>query len=298
MTIAMCHLSNEGVVLGADSTATLRFQDPNIPVHYFHHEQKLFEIGENSTLAIVTWGLGGGFAGLSYRGLVAQLADEMQLATPKTVGDVARKWVERCQPLFQIQFAKEIQEFSDLSNRDPSSLKPEETARLQQLGYLNGGFCVGGYLMSDRRPEAHEVTYSLGKGGAFSVSPLDHNQGRFWGCPNVLDRIFHGTSRHCVDKILSSGNWNATRQELVTLLHEDCLVPPAPLPLRDAIDFVFSSIYTTIKTFKFSNLPQICGGPIELGVISADRRFRWVSHKGLDEAISHRPYNQRPILRS
>jgi hypothetical protein len=54
LTIAACYLSPEGVVLGADSTASTMV-DPG-GFHYFNFSQKLFEIGEDSTLA--TWKLG------------------------------------------------------------------------------------------------------------------------------------------------------------------------------------------------------------------------------------------------
>jgi len=59
------------LVLGADSTSTYANPDGH---HYFNHVQKLFEVGENSSLGIVTRGLGG-LAVSSYRMLIAQLAD-------------------------------------------------------------------------------------------------------------------------------------------------------------------------------------------------------------------------------
>jgi 20S proteasome alpha/beta subunit len=45
VTIAVCYISPEGVVLGADSTTTYA---PHI---HFNNSQKLFEIGENRRLA-------------------------------------------------------------------------------------------------------------------------------------------------------------------------------------------------------------------------------------------------------
>ena len=80
MTIAACYLSPEGAVLGADSTST--YNTPSGP-HYFNHGQKIFEIGEGSSLGIVTWGLGG-LAVSSHRLLVAQLADDLKKNRPKT----------------------------------------------------------------------------------------------------------------------------------------------------------------------------------------------------------------------
>ncbi|HVC94682.1 MAG TPA: hypothetical protein VND64_13365 [Pirellulales bacterium] len=35
---------------------------------------------------------------------------------------------------------------------------------------------------------------------------------------------------------------------------------------------------------KFSQFRPYCGGPIEIGVISSDRKFRWVTHKEFDIA--------------
>jgi hypothetical protein len=54
VTIAVCYVTPEGVVLGAAS-ATL----PG-GFHYFNFNQKVFEIGEpgRGTLGIATWGLG------------------------------------------------------------------------------------------------------------------------------------------------------------------------------------------------------------------------------------------------
>jgi hypothetical protein len=69
------------------------------------------------------------------------------------------------------------------------------------------------------------------------------------------------------------------------------------LPIRDAIDFVHSSIYSTIKALKFSQFPQVCGGPIEIAVITSDRPFRWVRHKRFDAAITEQEGEAWPSWR-
>jgi hypothetical protein len=56
VTIAACYVSPKGIVLGADSTTTYTVTGG---AHYLNHSQKLFEIGKDGTLGIVTWGLGG-----------------------------------------------------------------------------------------------------------------------------------------------------------------------------------------------------------------------------------------------
>jgi hypothetical protein len=95
MTIAMCYVSPEGVVLGADSTTT--FVDPGL--HFYNHNQKLYEVGENSTLGMLTWGRGS-LIDASYRTLIAQLAKSCNGLPPDNGLDVANRWISIFYPLY------------------------------------------------------------------------------------------------------------------------------------------------------------------------------------------------------
>jgi hypothetical protein len=97
VTIASCYLSPEGVVLGADSTSTYDF--PTHP-HHFNYGQKLFEVGEKSTLGVVTWGLGGLAFG-SYRSLIARLSDGLNKTPVNSVLEVAQLWTD----MFWVKYA-------------------------------------------------------------------------------------------------------------------------------------------------------------------------------------------------
>ncbi|MCX5674836.1 MAG: hypothetical protein NTX87_07495, partial [Planctomycetota bacterium] len=108
----------------------------------------------------------------------------------------------------------------------------------------------------------------------------------FWGCPNLIDRLLRGMDYPMFSRILESGKWQGTADDLFEVLEEGALGQPYDLPLREAIDWVYASIYTTIKAMKFSHLAPVCGGPIEIAVISSDRPFRWVRHKRLGQAIA------------
>jgi hypothetical protein len=83
MTISVCSLSPEGVVLGADSTATGFMPWP----HCLNYAQKIFEvdeIGRKNTLGILTWGLVG--TGLiSHRTRVDHLSDALAPAGFKVI---------------------------------------------------------------------------------------------------------------------------------------------------------------------------------------------------------------------
>jgi hypothetical protein len=290
VTIAACYISPEGVVLGADSTTT--YGGGGMEPHYYNNAQKLFEVGEVSTVGVVTWGLGGLVLN-SHRRLFAQLADDLAAAAPvASIGAVATRWADMFWPDYS--GSKLLTDFATLAAKppyDPNAAPPAPGARTEdeELQFqsdrygLAVGFCLAGYVKSDREPAGYQVLFDPlgGKPVPEKLTPGF----RFWGAPNMIRRLIYGADEQLGDEIIASGKWMGTGPELDALLQQHQLSHPYTLPIRDAIDFVHSCIYSTIKALKFSNLSQICGGPIELAVITADRPFRWVRHKGWDSAM-------------
>jgi hypothetical protein len=113
----------------------------------------------------------------------------------------------------------------------------------------------------------------------------------FWGAPNILRRVLHGSDYRIISDILDATKvdgtkmWTGTEDELFDLAFSRQLRVNPGIPVREAVDLVHFSIQTTIKALKFSHFSPTCGGPIELAVITSDRPFRWVRHKGFDAAI-------------
>ena len=293
VTIAMCYLSPEGVVLGADSTASAPiFPAPNmVGFHFLNHNQKLFELGEESTLGVLTWNLGS-LPGTSFRTMFAQLADDLKANPAADVAEVANRWVARFWPAYSAYGL--VQQCVALHQKppfDPNAAPPNPAARTQQeeqeyeglKTVLLAGFCIGGYVYPSRTPMAYEILFEpVGAPPAPAALPIGDY--RFWGAPNMIQRLINGYDGSLTDRILNSGQWTGTRQDLVALLDQLRLFHPL-LPIRDAIDFVHACIQSTIKGIKFSHFFQVCGGPIELAVITSDRRFRWVMHKAWDAAM-------------
>ncbi len=292
MTIAACYVSPEGIVFGADSTTTVNV--PGSP-HYFNHAQKLFEIGEDSTLGIVTWGLGG-LNVSSHRYLIARFGDDLVINPPRTVEDAALRWSaffwnEYSSAAFIVQTIADIRQLAQKIPHDPTS-PPNPTMRTideenifeNNLRTLTVGFCLGGHVLPSRQATAYEILFS-----PLAVVPpaprqLPMHNPCFWGAPNMINRLLRGCDWGLRTSILSSGHWTGTENDLDTLI-DDHTLGHAILPIRDAIDFTHACINSTIKALKFSNLSQICGGPIEIAVITSDRKFRWVRHKAWDAAI-------------
>ena len=287
MTIAACYLSGEGVVLGADSTTTMFVpaMDPGAPGadHHYNFAQKIFQVGDDSTLAIAMWGLGN-LPNVSYRTLIAQFADSLIGEGVQSMSDVANRWNRFFWDAYSTEASSVVQRARQL--RSQTSRTPDEERELNFLTQaFSGGFCVGRYLMTDRRPAAFEVLYEPALAGPRSVEPLAVGATRFWGCPNLIDRLVFGLDDSLFARILRSDKWAGTPEDLFNLVRASCLGQPRDLPIREAIDWVHASIYTTIKTMKFSHMAPACGGPVEVAAITTDRKFRWVRHKGFDAAI-------------
>lgn len=160
MTIAACYVTPEGVVLGADSTASLMLAPGGF--HYFNYNQKFFELGDPGagTLGVVTWGLGG-LGETSYRTLFAFLSEDIRKKPPKDVAEVAGRWVDK----FWAEYSPVIKPCQDLNGKkpfdptanppDPAARTKDEEAQFEQLKRgLVVGFCIGGYILESRKPDA------------------------------------------------------------------------------------------------------------------------------------------------
>ncbi len=299
MTIAACYLSTEGVILGADSTSTSTFILGNdTSIHHLEYAQKIFEIGERGTLGLACWGLGA-IGEKSYRTLSAELGDAMTSKDSYTVSQAAEWWRDKFWDLYELTFAAQIVRAKELKSRGEiietkklaGSLTPAETAEFQAMSIeiqglhsLGGGFCIGGRDSTDRQPRAYQITYNPFQDRSVSITHLSMGW-CFWGCPDIVQRIIFGIETTVRNQILASGKWAGTADELDVILTTIDLEPYTLLPLREAVDWVHAMIYSTLKAYKFSSRPSVCGGPIDIALISSDRPFRWIRHKSLGAAI-------------
>lgn len=291
MTIAACYLSSEGVVFGADSTSTMFVAGPGPggvggSDHHYNFAQKIFQIGHNSTMGMAMWGLGN-LAQVSYRTLIAQFADQLLGQAPASMQEVADRWNTFFWQAYTTHLASIYGRVQTLLGQ--ASRTPDEDNELHFLvRSFSGGFCLGGNLLNDRTPFAFEIRYDPTRTAPQPVQSLQIGSSNFWGCPNLIERLLYGIDDGVFAAILQSGKWTGTPNELAALVMPHRLAQPLDLPIREAIDWVYTSIYTTNQAMKFSHLAPVCGGPVEVAVITTDRTFRWVRHKRLDAAIG--PY--------
>jgi hypothetical protein len=286
MTIAACYVCSEGVVFGADSTATFLGDKPleSNEFQTFDFTQKIFEIGEaGSTLGFVSSGIQG-IQKTSLRTMLADLSVNLIQFPPASVADAMNQWRDKFWSAYSTAFAYEIQRVKVLlAKADRSKEDDGELLGIRQN--LSGSCTIGGRVAADRTPAASCFTY-----GPFEDLPecslIPSGWPRFWGCPNLLERMQFGIEENLIRQILASPHWKGSEEDLHSIVREQMLQIPRQLPIRDAIDWVYSSIFTTIKGMKFARQPPVCGGPIEVAVITTDRPFRWVCHKSLADAIT------------
>ena len=287
MTIAVCAVVPEGIVLGADSVVS--FSPGHGQFHYFRHNQKLFEVGENGTIGIVTWGLAS-FGDISFRTLIANLSDSFIDNPPTSAEEAANRWRDIAWEAYQRIFENEMERCAVLDAKDSyghassNSRTEDEERELSEINRnLRVGFCIAGHLVPNRSSFAFEI--EMQPDLRTPPHPKIVPRLGFWGAPDFILRIFNGFDRIVARALLESPHWKGTEENLETVLSSGSSAVPLSMPLREAADFVHFCIYATIQGLKFSNLNQICGGPIEIAVISTDRKFRWISHKDWDTSI-------------
>lgn len=262
MTIAAAYLVSDGVVLGADSSTTVQIFTPQGAgvVQLLTHSQKVFEVGQNSRLGLCTWGAGS-IGENSHRTIAALLADKLN--SEFTIQDAAKELVSIVEPLVK-------------------------EAKIDFVGYYLGGWNPGSH-----KPDCYRIEVNKDES---KIEPLSLGLCSFSGNPIFFARVFRGYDMRLKDNLkrelkqalvdsvketfddIFNNAFEKAAASLITAGFKD-------LPIREAIDFLYSYLHITLKAEKFKFGPPSCGGPIEVGFISTDRSFRWVRHKPFSSAI-------------
>jgi len=264
VTIAAAYLVSEGVVFGADSSTTISVHTPDGGggvLQLLSHAQKVFEVGEDSRLGVCTWGAGS-IGNISHRTIIARLAEEIK--EDSTVKDASEALGEIVDPL------------------------------VKRTGVDFVGYYLGGWDPKIHEPACFKIEVTpKGK----RIDPLQLGLCSFSGMPVFFTRVFRGFDPRLRDSLLKEIRRIFPQENIPTnfdgLFQQAFENATAPLvaagykdlPIREAIDFVYSYLHITVKAMKFSFGAPVTGGPIEIGFVSTDRRFRWVRHKSFSSAM-------------
>jgi hypothetical protein len=284
MTIAACHVSPEGVVLGADSATTLT-AGPDGTCH-LDYAQKVFEVGKpGSSVGLVTWGLGQ-IGQESHRTIAADLGYRHASKAFSSLDAMADDLASDLWGRYTSAYGEDIKKFKELDDKkNKGTASPQD---LENRDFLleagSGGYCLAGRVTEHGPCRAFQVLWGVHMDQPHLME-LAQESPVFWGVPMIMERLVFGCDSGMIALLLQSGKWSGTEQELVDITLKNRLMFPRLLPIREAIDWVHTVIHTTIRGTKFANWPHWCGGPVEIAAITTDRHFRWVRHKSLDAAI-------------
>ncbi|MCX5677127.1 MAG: hypothetical protein NTX87_19230, partial [Planctomycetota bacterium] len=226
MTIAACYLSAEGVVLGADSTSTVFVAGRGGQSgcqHHYDYAQKVFEFGDpESTAGLALWGLGS-MGVTSHRTLIAETADEATRLNLPSLEDVAALMSRIFWEHYQRAFQQFLARTRELHAKGDSVTAEEKEERTFLREHLSGGFCLGGRWGSQRQPKAFEICYDPLLTEPPKPAVLQLGTAYFWGCPNLIDRLLRGMDYPMFSRILESGKWQGTADDLFEVLEEGAL---------------------------------------------------------------------------
>ena len=205
-------------------------------IHYLNHNQKVFELGEESTVGVVTWGLGG-LPSASHRTTLGLLADSIKSNPPASVKEIAERWALQfwnaytSEPIVvQCRSINNKQPHDPGNTTAPNTRTEEEEKTLPNLKRnLFVGFFVAGHWPTDRMPMGFEVQFD--PIATVAPSPKQYDVGTYFyaGAPNFIKRLIFGADDNLKRAIINSGKWTGSDTELVNLLKQFYLSHPTLL---------------------------------------------------------------------
>jgi hypothetical protein len=254
MTIAVGVACPEGLVLGADSRASL------IGESYFRivsdSAHKVFDIGGRFGAATFGWAF---LEGNTIAGAIEEFAAQTKLR-----GGI-EEVTEKLRDFFRLRIERHVKEGFDQP-------VPEGVDVL--------GFIVGGY---DSSGIGHLKLLYLPSGRVLDgASTAAGDVGAHWqGETDVFTRLLKGYDAARTD----ISGWPQEQQDRLTGC--EYLIPFFTMTLQDAVDFATFMIRTTVDMQRFSHgtlaepnaLPS-CGGPIEMLAVTG-RGLEWIQHATL-----------------
>ena len=271
MTIAIALKVGDGVVLGADSAATLSGAG-GIANVYFNAE-KISNLVKGLPLGMATFGLGG-LDGRSVTALAKDLRQRLTTGDANwrldpgsyTMSDVAT----RVRRFFYDEYY--LKEFP----KKVKDAKGAEIARWERMGFFVAGFSSGA---------AHAEVWTIeidDKGQCPQPKvALDSSQSgnATWaGAPEALNRLFRGWSGQVYSGLNASGIPEKAVEQFLTSLPMEPLIQAA-MPLQDAIDLVKYMVDVTVGFVRFIPGPPTVAEPCDIAAITKHEGFRWVRRK-------------------
>ena len=276
MSVAIVVKVSEGLVLGADSAATIsgRVEGPQGVqegvLKTYYNARKLLQVG-NLPIGVLTWGMG-------------------QIGL-RTIESLVREWEHE-------QYWQSIEDYKHHHNEGDNRIHVRSCAEALRahLNRVYSDIAEFRDLPLERRPGLGIVVAGYSEGEFFPeiwrfAVPSDNevvNQrpdrdgkpdfGASWfGLTEAIVRLHWGRADEA-PRILSE-RFGLPEQDIRAALEPlQYQIPFAVMPLQDAIEYAYYMLNVTIGRYRFVIGPELCGGQIEIAAITQGE-FNWISRK-------------------
>jgi hypothetical protein len=276
MSVAIVVKVSEGLVLGADSAATIaaRVETPQGAqegvVKTYYNAKKLLQVGE-LPIGVLTWGIGQ--IGLrTIESLVREWEHDQHWQSQADYDahhkdEAASIGVKACADSLYQHLSKvyaEVDEFQGL---------PEK--RRPGLGVVVAGYSQGKFF-----PEIWR--FAVPADSETADQRPDRNGkpdfGASWfGSIDALVRLHWGRDDRAIAVITEK--FGIPEQDIRAALEPlQYQIPFAVMPLQDAIEYAHYMINVAIGRYRFVLGPELCGGQTEIAAITQGE-FRWIAKK-------------------
>lgn len=267
MTIAISMKVNDGIVLSADSAATIMGRDLSGRegvINIYDNANKIFNLRKGLPIGAITWGSGSiGQASIStlakdFRKLITEDVKWKIDNNNYTIEDIAKKLKKF---MFEDNY---VNAFKDWKR------KPDL------------GFMIVGYSSSESLAEEWKIDIINGKcNGPYLRRPKDAIGMTWNGEPEVITRLYFGFGNGLENVLVEAGLEETKRNEILELCKNKLSIPLVvpPMPIQDAIDLAIFLVETTIRFSEFKPGAPTVGGPIEVAAITKHEGFKWVKRK-------------------
>lgn len=278
MTICISVKVSEGIVLAADSTATImgwignpggERGEPGI-LKTYDHARKLTHI-KDYPIGTLSWG-----TYLIGSRSIESLINEYEYSLPSLVEETEKR--KRNRKAAEAPFTFNVREIANglfqhiKKFYDAEFQNPKEKT---ELGILLSGYSSGQYF-----PE--QWLFSLPSSTELTNIRADVNGkpdfGANWfGLTDAIVRLHHGRDDRLIKKLAEK--FKLPENEIFDLVREfEYPVFFNGMPLQDAIDYATYMVNVEIGRFRFVIGAPLCGGEIDLAVITPND-FTWVDRK-------------------
>jgi 20S proteasome alpha/beta subunit len=262
MTICISLKVNDGIVLAADSAATLFGNNQGMVsvINVYENADKVFNLCKGYPIGAITWGSGS----IGDSSIATLIKDFRKKITDEKV----------CKKSYDIEkIANLLSDFIFNQYNLAFSAWPEKPEL---------GFVIAGYGSNKDYSEEWSIRIIKGKLIPPAIIRGKSQSGMSWyGEPEAITRLYFGHSNGLPNVLHKSGLSDEKINEIMQRSREELGIPfviPA-IPIKDAIDLAEYFVDTTIKFSKFSPGAPTVGGPIDIAVITKHEGFKWVKRK-------------------